>query len=235
MPIIKTVVIDYDRSLVNEDYMLNSAVARELQRISELGIVTVLATGRILNEIPDGRVFQLFDFIVAENGSIIYDCKLKGARDLAPPGWKDVKAKIEESLRRSGIAYISGRNIVSLNDRGGFEGQLRGKFPDKDYSLERNASDLMIFPFGINKGFAIRQIVGSNYGQTAGIGDNANDLSLFESVSIRFAVSNAEQILKDKADFITVHPDGMGVVEVLSSIGCGGEMTFNPKRQDKLC
>jgi hypothetical protein len=235
LPTISAVVIDYDRSLVDEEKrIIKNTVTEELKRVSEMGIVTVLATGRILKEIPDKRVFKLFDFIVAENGSIIYDCNVEVTTDLAPPGWKGVKCTIEDNLRRLGIEYISGENIISLSETSSLQDLLESCIQEKEYGLERNASDLMILPFGINKGFAIRRIVGSCNGLVLGIGDNSNDLSLFESVNVRFAVSNAEQILKERADFITTCEDGMGVVEVLSSIKPGKVFEWDPKQHGKL-
>lgn len=60
----------------------------------------------------------------------------------------------------------------------------------------------------------LREILGIRKEEMIGVGDNHNDLPLFESVGFKVAMGNAEDILKDKADFIgpTVFEDGLTYV-----------------------
>lgn len=60
----------------------------------------------------------------------------------------------------------------------------------------------------------LRGILGIKKEEMIGVGDNHNDLPLFESVGFKVAMGNAEDILKDKADFIgpTVFEDGLAYV-----------------------
>ena len=48
--------------------------------------------------------------------------------------------------------------------------------------------------------------------EIAYIGDDLNDIPAYEAAGFRFAVANAAQEVKDRADFITVKPGGQGAV-----------------------
>jgi len=212
-------VVDHDRTLADKDigFTLNRVVVRELELVSELEITLILATGRVLEDLPDKRVFRLFDYIVAENGGLIYSRETRRLIDLAPLDWFKTKNEIELRLKDLGISYTAGRNIISMKDFEGLDLLLQAQLPVKCCHIEKNAGDLMILPSGISKGQALAKIEKSD-GAIVGIGDNTNDLKLFEAVDIRIAVANAEQALKDKADYVTALPQGDGVAEVLSMI-----------------
>lgn len=213
-------MVDHDRTLADKaiGFMLNDAVINELEQVSTLKIILILATGRVLDDLPDKRVFSLFDYIVAENGGLIYCTQSRELIDLAPPSWKGTKEAIEISLRNLGVKYNAGKNVISMKDFNGLDRQLQTHIHAKYFHLEKNAGDLMILPIGISKGQALSKIPEIHEGAIVGIGDNSNDLKLFEAVDIRVAVANAERELKDQADYVTALPQGDGVAEVLSMI-----------------
>jgi len=221
--IFSAVVIDYDRTIASPDdgFMINPNAAKELEKITALGITKILATGRLLSDLPDERAFSLFDLIVAENGCIVHYCKSNRNKVLAPKNWRTVKKQIERILMESGIRFNSGKYIISIKSFEGIERYLSRLC--SGLTLEINADDTMILPKGIDKGFAVKKIIGEKH-LSVGIGDNHNDLRLFRAVDVQIAVANAEQILKKGADYVTILPNGEGVAEALSMI-----------RENKLC
>lgn len=73
-----------------------------------------------------------------------------------------------------------------------------------------------------NKIKAVQEIAGNEQiclEEIAYIGDDINDLPVFRSVGVKFAVANAREEVKEKADFITKNKGGEGAVrEVIELI-----------------
>ena len=59
------------------------------------------------------------------------------------------------------------------------------------------------------------------------IGDSLNDLSMFETDFIKVAVSNAESILKEKADYISSSSSDLGVAKMIDKIILAKEQSLN--------
>ena len=72
-----------------------------------------------------------------------------------------------------------------------------------------------------NKGNAVKkllEILNIPKNDAIAIGDDNNDLSMFEEVGYKVAVSNAIDIVKDKADEITLSNDEDGVAIFLNNL-----------------
>jgi hypothetical protein len=72
-----------------------------------------------------------------------------------------------------------------------------------------------------NKGNAVKkllEILGIHKDETIAIGDDNNDLSMFEQVGYKVAVSNAIDSVKEKADEITLSNDEDGVAVFLDKL-----------------
>ena len=64
--------LDYDGTIAIDGSVANST-ARALRRIRESGRKLVLVTGRIISDlIVACDVLDLFDYVVAENGAVLY-------------------------------------------------------------------------------------------------------------------------------------------------------------------
>jgi hypothetical protein len=53
---------------------------------------------------------------------------------------------------------------------------------------------------------------------SAGIGDNYNDLSLFQKVAYKIAVANAPEGVKRQADFVCTQSYGQGFLEAVAHL-----------------
>lgn len=72
-----------------------------------------------------------------------------------------------------------------------------------------------------NKGNAVKkllEILNIKKEETIAIGDDINDLSMFEQVGYKVAVSNAIDIVKEKTDEITLSNDEDGVAVFLNKL-----------------
>lgn len=86
---------------------------------------------------------------------------------------------------------------------------------------ESAAVNLEIVPNNVSKGFVfdhMRKIYNLNDPLKIAIGDSLNDLEMFKSADLSFAMANGHKTIKEIADHITVTNDEDGVSEALSKI-----------------
>lgn len=147
-----------------------------LRRLRESGRRIVLVTGRELEDLK--RVFpeeQVFDWIVAENGALIYSPSTKEIRLLAaaPP------QEFIDELKRRRVAPMSVGHVIVATWEPHEETALE---VIRDLGLEMqvifNKGAVMILPSGINKATgltAVLEDLGYSPHNTVGIGDAEND------------------------------------------------------------
>jgi len=79
-----------------------------------------------------------------------------------------------------------------------------------------------ISPLGETKGRALKYLA-DYYGipieKTVAIGDNLNDITMIEAAGVGVAVANGEELLKQKADFVSVSSDECAVKQVIERFG----------------
>jgi hydroxymethylpyrimidine pyrophosphatase-like HAD family hydrolase len=74
----------------------------------------------------------------------------------------------------------------------------------------------------VNKGDALvrlARLAEFALSHSAGIGDNYNDLSLFEKVAYKIAVANAPDEVKQQANFVCTQSYGQGFLEAVAHLG----------------
>jgi HAD superfamily hydrolase (TIGR01484 family) len=87
-----------------------------------------------------------------------------------------------------------------------------------DVNIEYNRSSLMVLPAGIDKGRGVLEalkLIGAPRKGVVCFGDAENDVPLFNIANVSVAVSNAVDLLKAKANFVTLKPGGLGVAEFI--------------------
>ena len=121
------------------------------------GILTVLATGRVLEDVQRAcEELSPFDAVVAENGAVIYLCGIGRTIQLGQPPPEHFLGE----LRAQGVPFHTGAVIIGtweqhanklleLVRRFGIDGQL-----------VFNRAALMLLPSGINKAMGIRRAFG---------------------------------------------------------------------------
>lgn len=215
------VVMDYDRTVADENlgFMIDPEVKGELMR--ERGFKLVLATGRKYDEIPDRDIRQIFDFVLSENGTILHT-KGGGEKEVLVKGsWEETRNKLARSLDELGVYYFKGEVILAglIADIKGFNDAVSKSGVRDAISYEYNKEGLLIMPKGWNKGrglMAIKGLIGSK--RICAIGDDLNDISLFEAAEIKVAVKNAVSRIMEEADIVCENEDGKGVIEIIRAI-----------------
>jgi hydroxymethylpyrimidine pyrophosphatase-like HAD family hydrolase len=205
---------DYDGTLAQHG-IVQDATLSILRRLRDSGRRLILVSGR---ELPDLlRIFpqyEVFHRIVAENGALIFNPETREEKLLghAPP------PRFAQALRERNVTPLStGKVIVAtwaphqttvLNTILQLGLELQVIF---------NKGAVMVLPSGINKAAGLRVALddlGISVHNTVSVGDAENDHALLDACEFRVAVANAVPTLKDRADWITDHSHGAGVIEL---------------------
>jgi HAD superfamily hydrolase (TIGR01484 family) len=209
---------DYDGTLADDGVVSRSAIDA-LEELRRSGRRAVLVTGRELPQLLE--IFDrtdLFDWIVAENGSLIYrpaDGERRVLAD-APP-----KEFVEE-LKRRGVGPISVGDSIVATWR---PHEVTVMEVIRDLKLDReivfNKDAVMILPSGVNKATGMDVVLeelGQSWSSVVGVGDAENDLAFLSRCQFSVAVANALDSVKRAVDFTTKAPRGQGVIELIEEI-----------------
>jgi HAD superfamily hydrolase (TIGR01484 family) len=206
---------DYDGTLAHHGHVDDATLAA-LGRLLATGRRLVMVTGRELPELLE--VFphtHLFEWIVAENGALLYRPSTQEERLLCDPPYDAFVA----ALRARGVAPMSvGRVIVAT-----WEPHEQAVLETiHDLGLERqvifNKGAVMILPTGVNKATGLAAAL-KEMALTAenvvGVGDAENDHSFLQMSGLSAAVANALPAVKDSADLTLKADHGVGVAELI--------------------
>jgi hydroxymethylpyrimidine pyrophosphatase-like HAD family hydrolase len=209
---------DYDGTLAH-DGRVAAATVRALERLRNSNRTIVLVTGRELEELvavfPD---LQLCDWVVAENGGVIYQPKTRQTRALSEPP----PASFVQRLRERGVGPISlGRVIVATWHP--HESTVLETIRDLGLELQVifNKGAVMVLPTGVNKATGLAAVlteIGLEARQVVGIGDAENDHSFLRLCGCSVAVANALPAVKTEATWVTRGDHGTGVCELIDQL-----------------
>ncbi|MCS7097961.1 MAG: HAD-IIB family hydrolase [Candidatus Methanomethyliaceae archaeon] len=215
---VEIIVMDYDRTIADEEnnFMINSELKILLENLPQKKI---LATGRALENIPDKIVFEIFDALVLENGTIIM---MNGNKEVLPDKkWYNIKDLIIERAKKENIDLMYGEIIIfgSMKYYEAVVELLKKNGMLKEIHFDFNRNIFIILPKDWNKGRGVKiAIERLGNGRIMAIGDDINDIPLFEIADIKVAVGNAITELKRRADIICEEKNGRGVLQILKKL-----------------
>ena len=209
---------DYDGTLASDGHV-DEPTLKAMNRFLASGRHLILVTGRELPELL--TIFpkiDLFEWVVAENGGLLYRPSTKEERRLSEPP----SEKLVELLRRRGVAPLSvGRSIIATWQP--HETAVLESIRDLGLELQIifNKGAVMILPAGVNKAFgltaALKEMSISEH-NVIGIGDAENDQSFLRQCEFSVAVANALPAVKDSVDLVTDADHGAGVSELMNAV-----------------
>ena len=209
---------DYDGTLATDGRVLPETVSA-LQRLLASGRRLVLVTGRELDDLQQVCPrLDLFEYVVAENGALLYRPATGEETALAarPPD------SFVATLRARGVGPVSvGRVIVATWEP--HETTVLQTIRDLGLELQVifNKGAVMILPAGVNKATGLASALARmelSLHNAVGIGDAENDHALLASCECSAAVANALPTLKSAADIVTTADHGAGVVELIDEL-----------------
>jgi HAD superfamily hydrolase (TIGR01484 family) len=212
---------DYDGTLAEEGGVAYPTI-EALESLRRSGRRILLVTGRELPQLLE--VFDrtdLFDWVVAENGALLYHPATHTKRLLSEP----VPHALVAELRRRGVEPISTGDAIVATWRPQ-ENAVREAIRELGLELRItvNKNAVMVLPIGVDKASGMEvalQEMKLSWTNVVGIGDAENDLAFLCKCRCPAAVANALASVKAKADFTTRGARGDGVVELIQQMLSG--------------
>lgn len=209
---------DYDGTIATEG-RVNEATLAALERVAASGRKLILVTGRQLDDLltvfPDANVFN---WIVAENGALLYAPSSRAVKAIAPPPPEE----FVQALRERNVTPLSvGQAIVSSwqpNETVILE-VIRNLGLELQIIFNKGA--VMVLPSGVNKASGLAAVLSELHlspHNVVGIGDGENDQAFLSLCECSIAVSNAVDALQKQADLVTSGRNGAGVIELADAL-----------------
>jgi hydroxymethylpyrimidine pyrophosphatase-like HAD family hydrolase len=225
--------LDYDGTVARND-VLEPSVRTALAELRGQGIVVVLVTGRILDDLR--RVagdLHFVDAVVAENGAVVEFPESGYSRVVgAPP-----VPQLLEALRNEGVAIDVGQVVVeaAANDSPRILTVIRRL--ELPLALLFNRGRLMVLPQGISKATGILQaltILRLSPHNAIAIGDAENDHELLKSCEVGVAVAWGSEALKRTADYVLPGSGPPAVADYIRSLAAQKRVPTPIKTRRKL-
>lgn len=206
----RLLAFDHDETVAIEGKVA-PATAEAFAAARQGGWLVAMVTGRTHDRIVEiCPSLALLDLVVDENGAVLYWPATGKVEDLvaAPDG------RLREGLVRRGVPFTPGR-VVTITARD-HEAAVRDVIAAGGLALDLycNRFAVMIVPRGTSKATGLAEglrRLGVGRDEAIAVGDDGNDLALFEAAGLRVAVANAIDEVKARADLVLDKPDGEGV------------------------
>ncbi len=234
------IATDYDGTLA-QDGQVEEATLVALRHWRSKGRKLILITGRQFDDLLQVcPCLDLFDWVVAENGAMLYQPTSRIEKLLADRPVQEFVQRLSDRIQkaiqstetsssqefaklRSNIASVTtGRVIVATWEPHSVEAIALIQEMGLDLQVILNKGAVMILPNGIDKAtglVAAANEMGIELEAIAGIGDAENDLVFLKICGYSVAVANALPVVKEQVDHVTTHSRGAGVVELIEAIG----------------
>lgn len=211
-------VTDYDGTIATGGKP-ESAALSAIERLRISGRRAILLTGRQIDDLlmvcPR---LSFFDYVVAENGAVLYEPRTREQTLLGKP----LPVKFVQRLRElTGNSIEIGKVVVGtwLPHHTAVLQAIQEMGLELQIVFNKNA--VMVLPAGVNKasgmGYALRKL-GFSPHEAIGIGDAENDHSFLETCECAVAVANAVPSIRELAAFTTKGAAGQGVAELIDEL-----------------
>jgi hydroxymethylpyrimidine pyrophosphatase-like HAD family hydrolase len=207
---LSVIALDYDGTVARGD-VLDPAVREAIARARTQGIVVLLVTGRILDELR--RVagdLHFVDAVIAENGAVIHFPSNGRTTTLAPL----VSEGFIAELRRRGIPFSSGQCLVDADANEAPRLLEVIRTLEMPLVLIFNRGRVMTAPQGVSKATGLHVALLTlrlSARNTVAIGDAENDHELLRLAEVGVAVAWGSKALQATAD-VTLAGDGPAAV-----------------------
>jgi HAD superfamily hydrolase (TIGR01484 family) len=236
--VIKLIALDMDGTLFNDDHRISDGNRKAIKEAQERGIYVVLSTGRSIMSCGEhAESLELTSYLVTVNGSEIWDEK----RDLVERNvmksefiqwmwelsqqhktkfWAISTDKMwfdempEDIHDREWLKF--GFDIDDNDVRELILMELRGK---GEFELSNSTlKNIEVNPIGINKANGLKIVcsrLGIDMKNVMAVGDSLNDMAMIKEAGIGVAMGNAQEVVKEAANWITATNNEDGVAKAI--------------------
>lgn len=229
MPEERVIATDIDYTLTDASQRLYLPAVEKIRKLEERGVKVILISGRNLS--TTGSLAQLIGtsgLVVAENGGVIAEyqtpIKLLGKIENARDALRVLRKGMGRNVKERPDSRL-GMRLTSVSLERSFEPEPAREILRKSrirVDLVDTGVAYILLDTRVDKGNALVQLARLaklSLADSAGIGDNFNDLSLFREVAHKIAVANAPEEVKRQADYVCEHAYGRGFLEAVAHVG----------------
>jgi hydroxymethylpyrimidine pyrophosphatase-like HAD family hydrolase len=225
--------LDFDGTIAQND-VLDPDVRKAIAELRAQGIVVVLVTGRILEDLR--RVtgaLHFVDAVVAENGAVIEfpDSGYSAVLGQPPP------PSLLTELRRQGIPCAVGRSIVEADTREAPRILAVLQRLELPLVLVFNRGRVMVLPQAISKATGLHEalaILRLSEHNAVAIGDAENDHELLRACEVGVAVAWGSEALKASADYVLPGDGPSAVGDYIRGVANRGRVPVPSRTRRRL-
>lgn len=230
---LSVIALDFDGTIARND-VLDPAVGAAIAAARARGIVVLIVTGRILDDlrrVTGGLHFA--DGVVAENGAVLHFPDSGYTTALAPP----VRDSVIAELRRRGILFRAGHCLLDAdaNEAPRLLDVIRAL--EVPLVLAFNGGRVMTLPQGVSKATGLRaalDILRLSARNTLAIGDAENDHELLRLAEVGVAVAWGSAALRAVADEVLSGDGPTAVAGYLDALTASGQLPARSGRRQLL-
>ncbi|PYZ95194.1 phosphoglycolate phosphatase [Salipaludibacillus keqinensis] len=237
-PQIKLIALDMDGTLLNEHHEVSELNRSMIKEAQKQGIDVVLCTGRSLMACEDyAKELNLTSYLVTGNGSEIWHTsgelvdrsELKS--ELIEMMW-ELRNKHQTNHWAASVDKVWKNEMPE--DIPNFD-WLKFGFDIEDDEVRKTIFDLLsqhdelevsnssltnieINAAGVNKAVALTKLcekLGCEMENVLAVGDSLNDMAMIKESGVGVAMGNAQQIVKDQANWVTTSHNEDGVARAI--------------------
>ncbi|MCY8486462.1 phosphoglycolate phosphatase [Bacillus atrophaeus] len=223
---IKLIAIDMDGTLLNDEQLISEGNRQAIREAEDKGVYVVISTGRTLMTCRElAESLKLSSYLITANGSEIWDSEFNLVErqllhtDHIQMMW-DLKNKHNTNFWASTVDKVwRGEFPESITDhewlKFGFDiedDDIRNEVltelkKNKELEITNSSpTNIEVNALGINKAAALAKVsekLGFTMENVMAMGDSLNDIAMIEKAGVGIAMGNAQDILKETADWVT--------------------------------
>lgn len=223
---IKLIAIDMDGTLLNDDQLISDENRNAIREAEDKGVYVVISTGRTLMTCRElAESLKLSSFLITANGSEIWDSNFNLVErkllhtDHIKMMW-DLRNKHNTNFWASTVNKVwRGEFPENITDhewlKFGFDiedDDIRNEVlaelrKNKELEITNSSpTNIEVNALGINKAAALAKVsekLGFTMENVMAMGDSLNDIAMIKEAGLGVAMGNAQDVVKETADWIT--------------------------------
>ncbi|MEC1748521.1 Cof-type HAD-IIB family hydrolase [Bacillus mojavensis] len=223
---IKLIAIDMDGTLLNDEQLISDENRKAIREAEDKGVYVVISTGRTLMTCRElAESLELSSFLITANGSEIWDSNFNLVErkllhtDHIKMMW-DLRNKHNTNFWASTVNKVwRGEFPENITDhewlKFGFDiedDDIRNEVlaelrKNKELEITNSSpTNIEVNALGINKAAALAKVsekLGFTMEHVMAMGDSLNDIAMIKEAGLGVAMGNAQDIVKETADWIT--------------------------------
>lgn len=235
---IKLIALDMDGTLLNDAQEVPEANKQAIEKALASGIDVVLSTGRGVDTCyPYAKELKLSSYMVTANGAEIWTMEKELLQRTG------LSTEMMEKLYN--IALQVGVKMWMISTEGAFRDELPANLKEYEWlkfgchTEDQQKLDILVKEFskyeeleltnslptnievnkkGVSKAKALRYLcekIGITMDNVMACGDSLNDIKMIQEAGVGVAMGNAQQAIKNVADYTTVSNNEGGVGEAI--------------------